>query len=128
MRRIVGRGRVQHFQLLVLVLVDLGQLVRMAMTEYEEANEIYCQADTTDDKKQLRLLQLFLVKEALDGFNENAEAEREKEDGVDEGAKDLGSHPSKGVLFGFPLGELQIKEKPLHFLHNLGQYRSKGGR
>ena len=64
-------------------------VVRMAVAGYDEGDEIYCQTNGTNNEQHFGLFQLFLMKEALDGFNENAEAEREEKDGVDQSAYGL---------------------------------------
>ena len=78
------------------------------MADYNEPYKINHQADATDNKNQFRVLQLLPVKKAFNGFDENAEAEREEENIVDQSAKHLSSHPSVGVSLAvrFPFGNL----------------------
>uniref|UniRef100_A0A8C9MSN6 Uncharacterized protein n=1 Tax=Serinus canaria TaxID=9135 RepID=A0A8C9MSN6_SERCA len=47
-----------------------------------------------------RLLDLVGLREALDGLQQDGEAEGGEEHGVDEGAHHLGPHPSERVLLG----------------------------
>uniref|UniRef100_A0A8C6ZN76 Uncharacterized protein n=1 Tax=Nothoprocta perdicaria TaxID=30464 RepID=A0A8C6ZN76_NOTPE len=47
-----------------------------------------------------RLLDLVGLREALDGLQQDGEAEGGEEDGVDEGAHHLSAHPAEGVLLG----------------------------
>uniref|UniRef100_A0A8C4U7F6 Uncharacterized protein n=1 Tax=Falco tinnunculus TaxID=100819 RepID=A0A8C4U7F6_FALTI len=69
----------------------------------------------TDDHQ--RLLDLMGLGEALDGLQQDGEAEGGEEDGVDEGAHHLGPDPPEGVLLG---GAGALGEAHGHQCHDQG--------
>uniref|UniRef100_A0A8B9CA90 Uncharacterized protein n=1 Tax=Anser brachyrhynchus TaxID=132585 RepID=A0A8B9CA90_9AVES len=64
-----------------------------------------------------RLLDLVGLGEALDGLQQDGEAEGGEEDGVDQGAHHLGAHPAEGVLLG---GAGALGEAHGHQRHDQG--------
>uniref|UniRef100_A0A8C0EA03 Uncharacterized protein n=1 Tax=Bubo bubo TaxID=30461 RepID=A0A8C0EA03_BUBBB len=64
-----------------------------------------------------RLLDLVGLREALDGLQQDGEAEGGEEDGIDEGAHHLGPHPPEGVLLG---GAGALGEAHGHQRHDQG--------
>lgn len=73
--------------------------VRVAMfVEEDETDNVAQQAHRADNDNQLGVADLGRGHESLDGLEEDAEAQRDQEDTVDEGAKDLCTLPSVRVL------------------------------
>uniref|UniRef100_A0A8C3HQ87 Uncharacterized protein n=1 Tax=Chrysemys picta bellii TaxID=8478 RepID=A0A8C3HQ87_CHRPI len=70
-----------------------------------------------------RLLDLVGLGEALDGLQQDGEAEGGEEDRVDQGAHHLGPHPAEGVLVGGAgaLGEAHGHQGH-HQGHDVGQH------
>uniref|UniRef100_A0A8B9TVI8 Uncharacterized protein n=1 Tax=Anas platyrhynchos TaxID=8839 RepID=A0A8B9TVI8_ANAPL len=75
-----------------------------------------------------RLLDLVGLGEALDGLQQDGEAEGGEEDGVDQGAHHLGAHPAEGVLLGGAgaLGEAHGHQRH-HQRHDVGQHVERVG-
>uniref|UniRef100_A0A8D0DZ26 Uncharacterized protein n=1 Tax=Salvator merianae TaxID=96440 RepID=A0A8D0DZ26_SALMN len=69
------------------------------------------------------LLDLVRLGKALDGLQQDGEAERGEEDGVDQRAHHLGPHPAEGVLFGgaSALGEAHGHQRH-HQRHHVRQH------
>ena len=65
-----------------------------AMTsEHDESYQVGGQAAGADDEHELGVRDVGRVEESSDGLKEDRNAESDKEDGVEEGTKDLGTEP-----------------------------------
>uniref|UniRef100_A0A8B9S480 Uncharacterized protein n=1 Tax=Apteryx owenii TaxID=8824 RepID=A0A8B9S480_APTOW len=82
--------------------------------EPQQVDDESCHPHTDDHQ---RLLDLVGLREALDGLQQDGEAEGSEEDGVDKGAHHLGPHPAKGVLLG---GAGALGEAHGHQRHDQG--------
>ena len=92
----------------VRVSMAAATAVRVRMPgEEEEAEDVDEETNGADDEQQVRIVDLFRLRDALESLDEDGEAERYEEDRVDERPHHLGSRPTVRVLGGVPLGNLQ---------------------
>uniref|UniRef100_A0A8D2LWW4 Uncharacterized protein n=1 Tax=Varanus komodoensis TaxID=61221 RepID=A0A8D2LWW4_VARKO len=89
------------------------------MVEEAEPQDVDEQPPDTDPDDYPGLLDLVGLGEALDGLQQDGEAERRQEDGVDQGAHHLGPHPAEGVLLG---GAGALGETDGHQGHHQGHH------
>jgi len=70
----------------------------MPVPEHEQTEQVNKQAQTACVQQQVDILEFMRLEKALDRFDDDAQAHGAEEDGVDEGSKHFGTHPSIGVL------------------------------
>jgi hypothetical protein len=81
----IGTMRVSF--LCVRVLVVTVRVAAVAMiVEQEKTDDVGREAERTDDKDNLGMRDFLGFDESLDRFEEDGQAERDKEDAVDEGS------------------------------------------
>uniref|UniRef100_A0A8D0L9Y7 Uncharacterized protein n=1 Tax=Sphenodon punctatus TaxID=8508 RepID=A0A8D0L9Y7_SPHPU len=104
----------------VRVSVPAGGPVLVEKAEPQQVDQEPGSADTDHDQG---LLDLVGLGEALDGLQQDGEAKRGEEDGVDQGAHHLGPHPAEGVLLGGAgaLGEAHGHQRH-HQSHDIGEH------
>uniref|UniRef100_A0A8C3BVY3 Uncharacterized protein n=1 Tax=Cairina moschata TaxID=8855 RepID=A0A8C3BVY3_CAIMO len=109
----------------VRVAVAVGMAVPPGAVVVEEAEpqQVDHQPRHPHGDDHQRLLDLVGLGEALDGLQQDGEAEGGEEDGVDQGAHHLGAHPAEGVLLGGAgaLGEAHGHQRH-HQRHDVGQH------
>lgn len=80
--------------MIVIVVSVICVSVRVAMpAEHYEADEVGKQAGTSNDEYELRVADVGGFDESSDGFENDGNAESDEEDGVEEGAENLGPNP-----------------------------------
>lgn len=68
--------------------------MRVAMSsKNDKSSQVRCQPEAADYQDQLRISNLWRVEESCKRFEDNGYAERNEEDGVEEGAQDFGPEP-----------------------------------
>lgn len=81
----------------VAVAVAVADAVTVSV-EQNEADDVDDEAGNADVQHPVCVLDLVHVSQALNRFHEDREAERDEEDGIDEGAEHLGTRPAVRVL------------------------------
>lgn len=91
----------------VAVSVTMSMLVKQ-----EQPCNVRSQTQATHNHDQLRLRDLLRLDEALDCLQEDADAQRDQEDAVDQSAQSFGALPSVGVHVraGLGIGDLDGPE------------------
>ena len=84
--------------------------------EQKEADDIGCQSDTADNQNQLRIVDFRALHEALNGLDEDGEAERAEKYGIDQCSQDFGPSPSKCIFFRLFFHNLCKNDKKNHFV------------
>uniref|UniRef100_A0A670I4A5 Uncharacterized protein n=1 Tax=Podarcis muralis TaxID=64176 RepID=A0A670I4A5_PODMU len=93
------------------------------MVEETEPQDVDQEPRGADADDHPGLLDLVGLGEALDGLEQDGEAEGRQEDGVDQRAHHLGAHPAEGVLLGGAgaLGEAHGHQRH-HQRHHVRQH------
>ena len=78
--------------------------------EQRQADNIDEQPERADHDEKVWVVDLLAVRQPIERFNEDGEAQRDEEDGVDERSKDFGPSPAKRVLRRVPSGYLKMNE------------------
>lgn len=83
---------VRMIAVVVVVIVTVG--VAMAMpSEDEEADEVGEQSGRSNNQHEFGVIDLGWLDESGQRFEDDGNAKRDKEDGIEEGSEDLGSNP-----------------------------------
>lgn len=109
--RVVVRMRMSFFGMRNLIAVSVA-VPAMAVTvstmsvvvEEEQSHDVRSQSQASDNQDELRLRDLLRLHEALDGFEEDAHAQRHKEDAVDQRTQRFRALPAVCVHFRARLG------------------------
>lgn len=85
----------------IVVAVSVSVGVTVATEDYK-ADEVGEEASASDDEYQLRVFDVGALDESGEGLENDGNAESDEEDGIEEGAQNLGSN--KLQLYGFSNG------------------------
>lgn len=77
----------------MLVMSTMRMSAVSMIVEEEETDDVGCEAERTDDEDELRVRDFLRFYKSLDRFEEDGEAERDKEDAVDKGSKRFSALP-----------------------------------
>lgn len=78
---------------LVIVAMVVSSMPMSMATQDDETDKVGEETGATDDEDELGVLDLGRLDESGDGFEDDGDAEGDKEDGVEKGTENLGSYP-----------------------------------